>query len=106
MSDIDVQAIRERTDARKDGLAARADIIKLCDEVERLRAEAVLNARYMGQTGADLAIAEHERDQLRDLARDTAQMFGQIEGSGELYYAPLHRQIDLLAEVAARGGRP
>lgn len=41
-----------------------------------------------------------EVDRLREAARDTARMFGEVEHSGELYHAPLHRQIDLLTEVA------
>lgn len=81
-----------------------------CGEDDRIQlAHAEHQVEILRETGVELVPSPdrgqaRELEKLRELARDTARMFGEIEGSGELYYAPLHRQIELLAEVAAKGG--
>lgn len=70
----------------------------VCDDCYRLHDRALRKQEADEKAEGRQAIRDLAK--LKEVARDVVQMFSEVENSGELYYAPLHRMVDLLGEVA------
>lgn len=72
----------------------------VCEDCYRIHSNALRKEEEDEKAEGRQAVIDLAR--LKEVARDVVQMFSEVEGSGELYYAPLHRMIELLGEVAEK----